>query len=96
MGCSPRGHRVGRLNDLTLRVNIVFDDFIYLLVLGFLLSSPVPHSALDSKFQNTGTRSLFLVLSPTTTIDVPCSYYWEKRRVGGLPPVTFSPEKSPL
>lgn len=59
----------------------MFIDFIYLLVLGFLLSSPVPHSSLDSKFQNAGTRSLFLVLSLTPTIDAQCSYYWEKRGV---------------
>ena len=73
----------------------MFNDFIYLLVLGLFLSSPVPHSALDSKFQNAGTRSLFLVSSLTPATDAQCSYYWEKRG-GGSPLVTFSPEKSPL
>ena len=57
----------------------MFNDFIYLLVLGFLLSSPVPHAALDSKFQNAGTRSLLLVLSLTPTMEAQCSYSWGEK-----------------
>ena len=49
-----------------LRVNTVCNYFIYLLVLGILLL--FPHSTLDSKFQNTGTGLLFLVLSLLPTI----------------------------